>query len=182
MIDKLLEYAEPEPNTGCWLWTGGTTNSGYGSLWVETESGRKKVGAHRIAYQCVYGSIPPKMTIDHRCKIKRCVNPSHLRLLSHRENILLADRGVISENMAKLTAPCGHPYTVRWGNALRCLPCSQTYMRTWRANRGITQRCAQTTLNSDEMGGDARDVHRGSPMGGEEITRDGSIKVKRNDS
>ena len=129
---------EEDASTGCWLWTGATTNSGYGSLWVHDGIHRKKVGAHRIAYEAVHGPIPPKLTVDHKCKVKRCVNPAHLRLLTHRENILLSETSIVATNMAKVSAPCGHPYTVRWGNALRCLPCTQVYMHNWRAKRGAS--------------------------------------------
>jgi len=42
--------------------------------------------AHRAAWVAVHGQIPEGMTVDHICKVRRCVNVRHLRLLSNFEN------------------------------------------------------------------------------------------------
>lgn len=34
-----------------------------------------------------HGEIPPSLTVDHICRNKLCVNPSHLRLLTLADNV-----------------------------------------------------------------------------------------------
>jgi hypothetical protein len=67
---------EPIPACECWIWIKGTTAKGYGYLHI----GRRKVTAHRLAYELYIGSIPPGATVAHRCRTRRCVNPAHLAL------------------------------------------------------------------------------------------------------
>lgn len=64
----------PRLGTRCWLWTGAAA-MGYGKFWV----GKRLVGAHRWSYEHHTGPIPFGHQIDHRCHVKLCVNPSHLR-------------------------------------------------------------------------------------------------------
>ena len=51
----------------------------------------KMEGVHRIAWMEVNGSIPAGLEIDHVCRNRRCVNVAHLRLVTHRENLLFGD-------------------------------------------------------------------------------------------
>jgi hypothetical protein len=75
----------PEPNTGCWLWTGATVASGYGTIW---DSG-KTVKASRLSWRLANGD-PGRLHVLHRCDVPRCVNPKHLFLGTHEDN--MADR------------------------------------------------------------------------------------------
>lgn len=75
------------PNAdGCQLWTGGVDGSGYGQFAVK----RVGVKAHRYAYELAYGPIPDGMMVLHKCPgggTRRCVNPQHLKLGTHIENM-----------------------------------------------------------------------------------------------
>lgn len=47
----------------------------------------KMLAAHRISYELYVAPIPNGMEIDHACRVRRCINPSHLRLVTRRQNM-----------------------------------------------------------------------------------------------
>lgn len=59
----------------CWLWTGAKNSKGYAS--VTNGKGRSAL-AHRMVYEMFVAPIPEGLTIDHLCRIHRCINPEHL--------------------------------------------------------------------------------------------------------
>jgi hypothetical protein len=94
----------PVLGTACWLWTAGLNSCGYGNFHV----GELAFGAHRIAYQLVIGEIPDGKQLDHLCRIRTCVNPTHVEPVTTQEN---TRRGESGRNMARKThCPQGHPY------------------------------------------------------------------------
>ena len=68
----------------CWLWTGSLDDRGYGRFYLR--SGAAPAKAHRFAYELLVGPIPEGMSIDHRCHNPTCVNPEHLRPVTHQQN------------------------------------------------------------------------------------------------
>ena len=68
----------------CWSWKFCTSN-GYPFLYNPKTQGM--VLAHRVFYSKVFGRIKKGMTIDHLCRNHSCVNPSHLEMVTHKENI-----------------------------------------------------------------------------------------------
>ncbi len=80
----------PEPNSGCWLWTGSLNNKGYGELHVV---GQGVLLAHRISHELFKGPIEGYFVL-HSCDLPCCVNPNHLHLGTQRDNMReAADRG-----------------------------------------------------------------------------------------
>jgi hypothetical protein len=73
----------PEPNSGCWIWTGMRHHgSQYGVFCFR----RKSVRAHRAAWEIYRGAIPSGMCILHKCDVPMCVNPDHLFVGTQADN------------------------------------------------------------------------------------------------
>ena len=70
-------------NSGCWLWTGAKTGNGYGVIWINGEY----VAAHRASYAIHIHSIGNGGQVCHKCDTPLCVNPDHLYLGSHQDNM-----------------------------------------------------------------------------------------------
>lgn len=119
----------------CWQWMAGRTTSGYGSF-NAPEFGTNL--AHRIAYEVLVGPIPVGLTLDHLCRNRACVNPSHLEPVSYRVNILRGE-GLAALNARKTACIHGHDFTasnlIRTRHGRACRVCFNANRRRWRARR-----------------------------------------------
>lgn len=135
--NRFWAKVSPEPNSGCWIWTACISNAGYGFFSVDG----KQMGAHRASYEFFVGPIPDGLQLDHKCRIRCCVNPDHLEPVTPKVNInrgigpaLLGDR--------RRTKEClnGHDLGVhsyiRKNGTRRCKICESNRMK----NRSVEQR------------------------------------------
>lgn len=80
---RVLDKVSPVPEAGCWLWTGATWAHGRPQLRVAD----KLVLASRFAYEAFVGPIPCGMHVCHKCDTPLCVNPDHLFVGAHADNM-----------------------------------------------------------------------------------------------
>ncbi len=123
--DALADRIEPEPNTGCWLWTGATAGLGYSQVRI---AGRR-LYAHRAVYEFFKGAVPVGLEMDHLCRVRPCVNPAHVEAVTHRENLLRSPIQISTVNSRKTHCLRGHalvPGNLRPSSPGRaCLKCDR---------------------------------------------------------
>ncbi len=105
-----IERFESKVNRGadCWTWSAGKTKDGYGQFYWSQKRGY----AHRFAYELANGEIPGGMKVDHRCHNRACVNPSHLRLATNKQN--MENISVLPRNKSGIRGVSWNARTQKW--------------------------------------------------------------------
>lgn len=120
----------------CWLWTGRTSDKGYGRFWVPP----RELMAHRVAYELEVGPIPEGLTLDHLCRVRNCVNPAHLEPVTAGENVLRGE-GPTARHARQTHCKHGHEFTeentlIEPHGARSCRACSRRRSAAhWRRKR-----------------------------------------------
>lgn len=97
IVAKILARVEISPEipkglkTPCLLWTGADSGTGRGGGYPRMKLDGGTVAVHIVMWIIEHGPIPPRKQIDHRCSVRRCVNPDHLQMVTHKKNQKLRD-------------------------------------------------------------------------------------------
>lgn len=96
-------------NEDCWLWNASKNNCGYGQFWFN----KKSMRAHRLSYLWYKGEIPEGLEVCHKCDEPSCINPNHLFVATHQQNLQdCADKNRLNNEMASRNyCSRGHEYT-----------------------------------------------------------------------
>lgn len=81
--ERFWEKVDKKGDDECWNWKGTGTPCGYGYLWYINS----KIPAHRVSFILEFGEIPEGKEVCHKCNNTQCVNPKHLCICTHQENI-----------------------------------------------------------------------------------------------
>jgi len=137
VVEKIRLTVGPLPDR-CWEWAGARDKDGYGRIRIGCQN-RK---ASRFVYETLCGPIPETLELDHLCRNRSCVNPSHLEPVPHEVNVARGNAG----QYLSLRTHCskGHPYdsanTYVYANGTRgCLKCRRERCREWRRRRNLAQ-------------------------------------------
>jgi hypothetical protein len=120
----------------CWPWKR-SVRKGYGAYWNDG----KNVAAHRFALMTVQGAIPAGFVVDHTCRNRVCVNPSHLRAVTNRVNLIENSVAAAALGVAKIRCKRGHSLSgdnLRFNNSgtRRCRLCDAAWLREYRTKKG----------------------------------------------
>lgn len=136
--DFLRFWSKVEKTDSCWNWKAYTDKDGYGTFWYKGTN----VKAHRFSYEITNEKISNELVIDHLCKNTSCVNPSHLEIVTIKENTL---RGISFSalNAKKTHCPKGHEYIenntqlTNKGKSRKCRICSRKQWSMWYQRKKI---------------------------------------------
>lgn len=84
------------PQTDCWIWNG-ATDRGYGRVFIDGTAKR----VHKVVWEALNGPVPAGLQLDHLCRVRACVNPDHLEVVTNKVNVRRAQpylsRGSVTE-------------------------------------------------------------------------------------
>jgi len=104
--EKIINRSYPEPNTGCWLWGDSLNAFGYGIL-KASKIHKNMVTAHRVSYWVNKNPFDLSMHVLHKCDNPCCVNPDHLYLGTHQDNMNDRTKRNRTNRIAPKGSKCG---------------------------------------------------------------------------
>ena len=108
--ERFRSKCSVQSESGCWIWSGTFWPNGYGMFALQRVPGEpaRYVLAHRYSFELNGGVIPEGLVIDHLCRVRACVNPSHLEPVTNRENLVRGEGFVGQQARRTHCARGGH--------------------------------------------------------------------------
>ena len=108
-VAKVNFAGNDTPIGQCWEWTAAMDSDGYGvfSPLSSSHPERKMFKVHRLSHHFAAHSIPTGLVIDHLCRNRKCLRPSHIQCVSAYTNVVRGET-FIAYNRAKTHCPRGH--------------------------------------------------------------------------
>lgn len=140
----------PEPNSGCWLWTGSVDSKGYGQIRMpgKARQGRLRYATH-ISLELAGHEIPDGLEACHHCDNPCCVNPDHLFVGTHQDNMRdswrkgRASKPPLAKKGINLKTHCHRGHFLDGDNLFwrndgnrACRECRRINKRLWRKRTG----------------------------------------------
>jgi len=134
LLERFWNKVEVQPS-GCWEWMAYKWPDGYGCFYFDG----KLVRAHRFSYELNKGKIPVGLQLDHLCRNRRCVNPTHLQPVTCKENLHRSPIVITTICSNKTHCPRGHEligsnldkWQLAHGNRI-CRKCKNENMKTYK--------------------------------------------------
>ena len=112
---------------------------GYGSHRGVYQKVAGRAWAHIAAYAVFVGPVDPALEVDHTCGAKDCIEPTHLRQVTHQENCQNRQQADTCRN--------GHPREVDPATGRyrkQCRTCNAEAQRRWRVRQAAERAASQT--------------------------------------
>ena len=106
IFERFEQQYIPITECGCWVWLGRLNKeNGYGTIFTDCRAAsQSREYAHRYSWSVYRGEIPEGMHVLHTCDTPMCVNPDHLFLGTHLDNV----RDMIRKNRQACAANGNH--------------------------------------------------------------------------
>jgi hypothetical protein len=105
--DKARFWVKVKQKVQCWEWTGCLNKNGYGTFNLKEET-----LVHRISYQIFHGKLEKNIQVLHKCDNPKCVNPDHLFVGTHSDNM----KDKVSKGRSRHFGRRSLYYGVTWRN------------------------------------------------------------------
>jgi predicted RNA-binding Zn-ribbon protein involved in translation (DUF1610 family) len=143
---EFLNRKSRRVETGCIEWTAHLTSSGYGKIGYYNYGKMFNFRlAHRLAYFLYYGDFDRELFVCHKCDNPKCINPEHLFLGSHKDNM----RDGVNKRLKHKRLKCKHFKVNKdgWYHWHQCPKCGN---HAWFESTTLTCEGAKTCARPDD--------------------------------